>query len=280
MKKILLIIIGTLWMLYSNNVTSQDFGARDSLKVSFATNVNFSKSSDDTRKESSAGTGTLGLKFEQGYVYGAANFTIYSQNNEIATDSTETKIFGTNLLLPDNSSSKISNFSLLLGVKTFYLHEKDIQAETFSLKRFGANIEFKVNNNIWKKDSITSPVTINTFNINLTYLLLNAKVLKTNERIKLILSYGLTTRRLGGDFGLDSNRDLRTKFLGTDKRGFNGSNFGVRLEVSKFYGEMNLTSFNKKFDIAGFSGNQAIISLGLVADLTLAAQEIGIGAKK
>jgi len=276
----LLLIMGMLCMINANNVSCQDFGARDSLKVSFATNVNFAKSSDDTRKESSAGTGTLGLKFEQGYVYGAANFNIYSQNKEIVTDSTETKIFGTNLLLPENSSSKISNFSLLLGVKTFYLNEKDITAETFSFKRFGANIEFKVNNNTWKRDSISSPVTINTFNFNLTYLLLNAKILKTNERIKLILSYGVTTRRLGGDFGLDSNRDLRMKFLGTDKRGFNGSNFGVRLEVSKFYGEMNLTSFNKKFDIAGFSGNQAIISLGLVADLTIAAQEIGIAEKK
>ena len=105
-------------------------------------------------------------------------------------------------------------------------------------------------------------------------------MLKTSERIKLIVSYGLTTRRLGGDFGLDSNRELRKMFLGTDKRGFNGSNFGVRLEVSKFYGEMNLTSFNKKFDIAGFSGNQAIISLGLIADLTIAAEEIGIETKK
>jgi hypothetical protein len=280
MKTLLLTITGFLCMLNSNNMFCQDFGARDSLKVSFETNINFAKSSNDSRKESSAGTGTLGLRFERGYLYGSVNFNIYSQNNEIATDSTETKIFGTNLLLPENSSSKISNFSLLLGVKTFYLNEKDLEADTFSFKRFGANIEFKVNNNIWKKDSISSPVTINTFNFNLTYLLLNAKILNTKERIRLILSYGLTTRRLGGDFGLDSNKDLRKKFLGTDKLGFNGSNLGVRLEVSKFYGEMNLTSFNRKSDIAGFSGNQAIISLGLVADLTIAAQEIGIAAKK
>ncbi len=102
--------------------------------------------------------------------------------------------------------------------------------------------------------------------------------MNTKERIKLILSYGISTRRIGGDLGFESSTDLRRYFLGTEKRGFNGSNLGVRLEVSKFYGEMNLTSFDKG-DIPGFSGNQAIITIGLIADLTLVANDKGVEKK-
>lgn len=279
MKINLLAIICSVFVLKTNLSYCQEFGSKDSLRISFVTDINFSSSADDNRKEATSGIGTIGLKFEKGYVYGNTNFTVYSQNNSISTNSSETKIFGSNLLLPENSSSKISNFSILLGLKTFYLNAENLEAKTFSLKRFGANIEFKVNNNIWKNDSLTSPITINTFNFNLNYLLLNAKILNTNERIKLIISYGLTTRRLGGDFGLDSNKGLRKEFLGTDKRGFNGSNLGVRLEISKFYGEMNLTHFSNTYNISGFSGDQSIITIGLIADLTLIAQDLGIGKR-
>ena len=247
----------------------------DTLKVSLSTDINFSSSANDSRKESSSGIGTLGLKFKRGYIHGDVNFTVFSQNKELTSaDSLETKTFGTNLLLPQNSSSKISNFSISLGVKAFFL--KNGYADdtpTFSFKRFGANVGFRVNNNVWIKDSLSSNVTINTFEANLTYTLINARVFNSKEDIKVILSYGITTRRLGGDFALDSNQEMRTKFINTDKLGFNGTNLACRLEISKFYGQMNLTSFTKKDNIAGFSGNQAIITLGLTADLTLNAKE-------
>lgn len=249
-------------------------GNIDTLKIALTTDINFSSSSNDSRKEASAGIGTLGLKFSRGYVYGDINFTVYSQNKDAVVDSTDTKIFGTNLLLPQNSSAKISNFFMLVGIKTFFLKTGYPNDEpTFSLKRFGANAAFRVNNNVWKKDSLSSSVTINSFDFNITYTLINAKVFSSNEDIKVILSYGVTTRRIGGDMALKSNDGLRRSFLNTDRLGFNGTNLGCRLEISKFYGQMNLTSFTKKDDIAGFSGNQAIITLGLRADLTLNAKE-------
>lgn len=273
-KKTILSII----LFVTSNIYAQS--TENDYKISIVTDVNFSSSADDTRKESQSGVGTLGLRFEKGNVYGGANFTVFSQNKEIQTDSRDTKIFGTNLLIPENNSGNISSFSLLFGVNTFYLKTKNSEdLDTFSFKRFGSNLEFKVNNTTWSKDSISAPVIINTFNLNLTYLLLNAEILDTNQRIKLYVSYGLTTRRIGGDIALKSNSELRRNFLGTERLGFNGSNLGIRLEVSKFYGEMNLSSFNRKHEIAGFSGNQAIVTLGLIADLTLVAKEKGVSKK-
>jgi len=102
--------------LNTNNVSAQEFGSQDSIRVSFVSEVNFTSTSQDKRKEASAGIGTLGVQFERGYVYGSASFVVYSQNSEIETDSNETQLFGTNLLLPENSSSKTSNFRVLLGI--------------------------------------------------------------------------------------------------------------------------------------------------------------------
>jgi hypothetical protein len=245
----------------------------DSVKVSFATNINFSAPSSNTTKEATAGIGTIGLKFERGHMYGDVNFTVYSQNKEIiAIDSSNTTIFGSNLLIPENSSNKISNFYIKLGTKSFYKNFGN-NLPTFSKERIGLNSSFRVNNTTWIKDTLSVPTTINSFELNIDYLLLNTLLSNTNEKIKLIMSFGLATRRLGGDYGLDSNAEIRNEFLGTEKLAFNGTNFGVRLEISKFYGEMNLTSFKKSQNIAGFSGNQSIISLGLRADLTLTDKE-------
>lgn len=267
-------IIKIIALLLLTKMQAQKEKSIDTVKVSIETAIDFSSSSNDTRKEASSGTGTLGLKFERGYLYGDVNFTVYSQNKQITSnDSTETKIFGTNLLLPQNSSSNISNFYILIGAKSFYKKVDDDEA-TFSKKRFGANVSFRVNNTNWIKDSIQVPVTINSFELNLTYLLLNTELFNTKEKIRLILSGGITTRRIGGDLGLDSNKILRREFLNTDNLGFNGTNIGARLEISKFYGQMNLTSFKRSQNINGFSGDQAVISLGLRADLTLTGKEV------
>ncbi|MDR6845666.1 hypothetical protein [Flavobacterium granuli] len=255
--------------------SNQDSSSQiDSVKVSFDTNINFSAPSSNSTKEATAGIGTIGLKFERGLIYGDVNFTVYSQNKEIiAIDSSNTTIFGSNLLIPENSSNKISNFYIRLGTKSFYKNFGD-NLPTFSKKRIGLNSSFRVNNTTWIKDTLSVPTTINSFELNVDYLLLNTVLFNTNEKIKLIMSFGLATRRLGGDYGLDKNTEIRNEFLGTEKLAFNGTNFGVRLEISKFYGEMNLTSFKRSQNIAGFSGNQSIISLGLRADLTLSGKEV------
>lgn len=275
--KIKLVLLLLLALSYTARSQNNEEGIKsiDTLKVVLSTDINFSASSNDNRKEATSGIGTLGLKFNRGYIYGDVNFTVYSQNKDLnAEDSTDTKIFGTNLLVPQNSSSKISNFYMLLGVKTFYLKKGYPNDEpTFSLKRFGANASFRVNNTTWIKDSLSVAVTINSFHATVTYTLINATVLNSKEEIRLMLTGGLATRRIGGDIALRNNNALRTLFLGTEKLAFTGTTLGCRLEVSKFYGQMTLTSFGKKEAIAGFSGNQAIITLGLTADLTLNAKE-------
>jgi hypothetical protein len=248
-------------------------------KISFASDVKFTSSGNDSRKESESGIGTLGLRFERGYIYGGANFTVFSQNDQISTDSLETKIFGTNLLIPENSSNRVSNFYFSLGTRTFFTKTKNMsELPTFSEKRFGANLEFKLNNNIWSNDSVSTPITINTFNFNVTYLLLNIQIAESEERVKLMLSGGMTLRRIGGDMALESYAQIRKSFLGTENLAFNGTNFGARLEVSKFYGEMNLTSFKRSDNILGFSGNQSIITLGLIAELRLIGKDKGVTA--
>lgn len=270
------ILLLNYYLIHSQKVENKT----DSLKVSIDTNINFSTPSSNSTSQATAGIGTLGLKFERGLFYGDVNFTVYSQNKEIiAIDSTDTKVFGSNLLIPENSSNKISNFYIKLGTKSFYKVVGD-NLPSWSIKRFGLNTSLRVNNTTWIKDSISMPTTINSFELNIDYLLLNTLLFNTNEKIKLTVSFGLATRRLGGDYGLDSNTEIRNFFLGTEKLSFNGTNFGVRLDVSKFYGEMNLTSFKKSQNIAGFSGNQSIVSLGLRADLTLTGKEVDPNGKK
>ena len=269
MKKI------TLWIvLFSFIAHSQKEKSIDTVKVFIETDVNFASSSNDTRKEASSGIGTLGLKFERGIFYGDINFTVFSQNKLVKSqDSIETKIFGSNLLLPQNSSSNISNFFILFGVKSFYKILKDDEP-TLSWKRFGANASFRINNSTWVKDSIQSAVTIASNEFNLTYLLLNTQLFNTKEKIKIITSIGYTRRAIGGDLGLDSNKDERIKYVKTENLSFHGLNIGTRLEISKFYGQMNLTSFKRSENIVGFSGDQAIITLGIKADLSLFGKEV------
>jgi hypothetical protein len=247
------------------------------VKVFIDSDINFSSSANDSRNESKAGIGKLGLKFESGFIYGGANFTVFSQNKTIeTTDSNEVKLFGTNLLLPQNSSNNISNFSFVLGSRSFYPFDKvDDETPIFHVKRFGAVLNWNINNTKWIKDTLYSSVTISTFNFFVTYNILNLELLggdSENEQIKLFFMGGYTNRRLGGDYGLD--KEMQMKFLETNKLAFDGTYLGCRLEVGKFYGQMNLTHFSFGDKIKGFSGDQVVISLGLRADLKLAAKQI------
>ena len=277
MRFLFLILLAIPFISFSQNDSIKVDSSRyqhfekDKLKVFLKTDVNYASSTSDPRKNAQSATGTLGIKFENGYLYGSSVFTIHSQNEQISTlDSSETKLFGSSLLLPQNSSSNISNFELQLGAKSFY--ELDSTNKKFLYKwchPIGAQASFRVNNTIWQKSTISLPITIASFSFDINYRVLDVEMVDTEDRIKLIISGGYNTRRLGGDYGLTQNSELRKEFLGTDKLGFDAFKFSTRLEVSKFYGQIDLTSFGKKYNIPGFSGHQAVITLGIRADLQL-----------
>jgi hypothetical protein len=246
----------------------------DDLKIYFDTDFKFGSSANDTRKEAKSGIGTLGIRFEKRHLFGAVNFTVFSKNDNIqTTDTNEVKLFGTNLLLPQNSSNNISNFTMCFGTRSYRFREDLSNVGLWSYKKFGAYVYFSVHNTTWKKDTISMPVSIVSGMLNFTYLILDEKFMGSEEKIRLILSTGFNLRRMGGDYGIESNSNLRKTFLGTERLGFSGFNMiGARLEVSKFYGQMNLTYFNRNQNIVGFSGNQAVISIGVIADLEITSR--------
>lgn len=69
---------GVIFCLFilGTNLHGQEFGSKDTLNISIVTDANFSTSTDESKKEASAGIGTLGLNFERGYVYGGAKFIV------------------------------------------------------------------------------------------------------------------------------------------------------------------------------------------------------------
>lgn len=260
----------------SKTSTRDERAKKVPINVFFVTDIGFASSANDTRKEASAGTGKLGLDFERGFVNGNIQFTVFSQNKNIATsDTTEKKLFGSNLLIPQNSSNNISNFTFYLCTRSFFSYGTvPDDLPLFSLKRFGANLLFQMNNTNWIKDSLSTPVTINTFNLNLVYNLLNLEVLRSKEKIRVYFTFGYTGRRLGGDYGLKANEELRKTYLDRSSLGFDGYAFGARLELGKFYGQMSMSYFDRGQNIKGFSGNQAVITLGIKADIKLAAKNV------
>jgi hypothetical protein len=263
--KLIILMLPTLVLSQKND---------EDLKVFLNTDINYASSTSDNRKEAQSAVGTLGLMFEVSRVYCSSTFTVHSQNEQITTqDLDETKLFGTNLLLPQNSSSNISNFHFVAGIESFY--KKDtiyVQRKVFQklARAVGFQIDYRINNTTWSKSTTVLPITISSFSADVVLRLLDVNMLKgSDEKIKLLISAGLVTRRLGGDYGLNQNTDLRNDFLGTSALGFNGFRLSSRLEVSKFYGQIDLTNFGKKHNISGFSGDQAIITLGIRADLPL-----------
>ena len=275
MKKVLLITA----LLFSFNIFCQteEDEKIDTVYLSIDSDFDFSSSASDSRSQSNATTGTLGLKFEQKVLYGSAHFTVFSKNEQIeSVDTMDQTLFGTNLLLPENNSGNISNFNFSFGTSSFsrlFAYDKS-NIGMISLRNIGANMYYSLNNTKWIKDSISASLFINSFAFNLTYELLNLKLFgENNDRIKLRLHYGFAARRIGGDFGLDKNSDLRMFFLNNNKIAFNGSQYGARLEIGNFFGQANVTCFSRKHGIEGFSGFQAVISLGVSADLDLAAKQ-------
>jgi hypothetical protein len=251
---------------------------KDTINVYIDSKIDFSTSANDNRSESNAGTGNLGIKFKHEFLYGSVHFTVYSQNKSITTtDSSEVKLFGTNLLLPENNSGNISNFRFAIGTRSFSkidTYDPD-DISFFHWKKIGANLFYGLNNTTWSKDSISMPVFINNFSINITYDLLHMRLYgEKKDLISFRLHAGYTSRRIGGDYGLDKNEPFRESMLTTSKLGFNGFQYGARLEVGEFFAQANVTSFPRKYNIDGFSGDQAVISFGIVADINVAARHV------
>ncbi|MBJ6368811.1 hypothetical protein [Snuella sedimenti] len=243
-------------------------------KLYLETNIDFASSTEDSRPDAQAGTGTLGIKFLRKFVYGKIRFTVFSKNDNINSENADdSKIFGSNLLIPSNSSSNISNFNFMLGTKSFAKPDDvEVNEDLLSFKRFGGYINFSVHNTEWKKEDLMTPVTTKSLDLHLTYRLLSLDIEGDNGRADLYLIAGLSSRKLAGDYGLSENEEIRKEFIGTDKLGFTGSNFGARLELNNFFGQINMTNFGKD-NIAGFSGNQTVISVGFNAGLNLSAKE-------
>jgi hypothetical protein len=217
--KILLIIIP--FISFSQESKNNQVFNKENLKVYLKTDINYASSTSDSRKEAQSATGTLGVKFENGFIFGSSVFTIHSQNEEISTtDNTEMKLFGSSLLLPQNSTSNISNFELQLGTKGFFSYDSTMKKCTKIFYPLGCQMTFRVNNTIWEKSNISLPITIASLSLDATYRILDVRMSDTDERIRLILSLGYINRRLGGDYGLDQNSELRKDFLGTNKLGF------------------------------------------------------------
>lgn len=276
-QKIILAFITLSSSYYICSQTSFDSSNhQDTVYIKIDTDFDFSSSANDSRAKSNATTGTIGLKFEQKYIYGGAHFTVFSRNEQIETpDTNEQKLFGTNLLLPQNNSGNISNFSFDFGTSSFsrlFGYDK-AEVGMISWRNIGANLNYSLNNTRWVKDSISMPLFINSFSINLTYDLLNLKLIgEKGDRIKLRLHYGFAARRLGGDLGLGKNSEMREYFINSNRIAFNGTQFGARLEIGNFFGQANVTYFSDKHGIEGFSGYQAVISLGVSADLNIVAK--------
>lgn len=272
-----IIFLAPLLLISFTNFCQTEVDKIDTVYLSIDSDFDFSSSASDSRSQSNATTGTLGLKFEQKFLYGSAHFTVFSKNQEIeAVDSMDEKLFGTNLLLPQNNSGNISNFNFSFGTSSFsrlFVYDKT-NIGMISWRNIGANVFYSLNNTKWIKDSISLPLFINSFALNLTYDLLDLKLFgKGEDRIKLRLHYGFAARRIGGDLGLDKNKSNREFFLNSSITAFNGTQYGARLEIGNFFGQANVTCFPKKHGIEGFSGYQAVISLGVSADLDLAAKQ-------
>ena len=195
------------------------FSQSDSnLRVYLKTDINYASSASDNRKESQSAVGTLGIKFDlYDNIFASSVFTVHSQNQEIVSDDvSEEKLFGTNLLLPQNSSSDISNFELQLGIDSYYNLLTDVFDYKFKEKKsnlfirpIGTSMIFRINNTVWEKPNLEIPITIASLSIDITYRLLDAEMAESNERVKLVVSTGYTNRRLGGDYGLEQNKNLR-----------------------------------------------------------------------
>lgn len=223
----------------------------------------------------STGTGALGISFSTERSYGSVTFNVFNRQGELTSvDSAQSKPFANNLLIPENSGEGISNFNLTLGMRNFVKNDEDRAIlDVVQLNRLGGFCYLQYNNTNWTKDSLSTPLFIQSHGVYLSYRLLDLKILNQDEDDLYLTIYGgYEGRRLGGDYALNKNEELRNRFLGTSRIAFDATAFGVLLEMGQFYGKLQTTKFDLKDDLNGFSGWQALITLGINVQFNLKAE--------
>ena len=268
------VLITSVFTAVSILAFSQSMRSDGQTRVSLLTDVKGIASSNSS-PGGNAGVGKLGASFTSKNLYGSIVFNVISGNDGLESDSNEIRTFTNNLLIPDKSGRGLSNFNISLGLKSF----SNLDMESFESKpllsfaRFGAFGFWQVNNTIWTKESVSTPVYISSLGVYLTYSILNVKLLDDNRgKVHLFWFGGIENRILSGDYSLEKNKSYREHFIEDERLKFwSFPTVGFKLEIGDFYGEVTETNFSGNLD--GFSGWQARIVVGLNVDLTIAAED-------
>lgn len=246
--------------------------------VAIQSDLNFALASESAG-ENKSGSGSVGVFFVGQKWYGDVNFTVVSAQKEVATEDPATVApFVNNLLVPQNSGRNGSSFAASLGVnqplgKWKWLNKKEGSFGGWLGQNTGLYAQFRSNQLIWTKESTSVDVVVNSFAASVVFNVFNFKLQDDDRQfVHFFALAGVVTRRLGGDYGLDANKDLRRHFLGTEALGFNGWEVGAKLELGPFYSKMSLTSFPRKDNLPGFSGDQLLITAGATVELSIKAK--------
>jgi hypothetical protein len=317
MKKIilqLLMVVVSINVSYAQRM-KQLSSENNSPQISLITDVNLESGATSSIENAKAASGKLGFAVVKKSFYGSANIAVVSSKSAgTGVDSNNIKPFASNLLIPSNSSQGLSNFSAEIGFKSLsgynssldnvalitspisfkffkegWCDSTKLQFKEFKDilgKRLGINGYWQLNNTIWKKDSISTPVFISSFGVFLTYNVLSMDLTNNDNADKVNWSFfcGWDARRLGGDYGLDKNESMRKYFLNTNSIAWNSFSYGSKVEIGKFYGKVQISKFVddklRNGSINGFSGFQATISMGIYLDLKLATSNKYANIKK
>jgi len=272
--KIQVILVVSIINAYGNYAIAQSMKSVSDTPMVYIVNDLKISDSPSNSEFKTTGTGTLGISFKHNYFYGSVGFSVFSNSSDVKSqNSTSVKPFTNNLLLPDNSGTGISSFYGSIGWKSFGDKDIDWGAENiFSLKRIGIFLNWQTNNSTWIKDSLSVPISIMSPGAFATYNLINLK-LENEAEDKVFISgfLGLTSRWLGGDFGLQGNSEIRKYFLNLDedKTLFISTTGGILLELGSFYGKFQGFYTWGKNNLPGFSGYQTIVTIGTNINLNI-----------
>jgi hypothetical protein len=226
------------------------------------------------------GNGRLGVAFVTERFYGDLSFAVFTSDRSQATNRlTDTAFFYNTLLLAQHQTGGLNEFSgsigmngLLRGLLPAREGENPYGLRASLRENFGLHCNFRSSNQYWEKDSVYADVLLNAFSLLLSYRAFDFQLEEESwGHLQLFLFGGFTTRRLGGNYALDRNYELRQDFLGIDKYVFDGWEYGARIELGPFYGKASFTEFDIADNIPGFSGPQLAVRIGATIKLDLLA---------
>ncbi|MBX2893444.1 MAG: hypothetical protein KF734_21200 [Saprospiraceae bacterium] len=217
--------------------------------------------------------GKLGIAFVSDRFYGDISIAAFANNRElVAQNVADTAFFYNNLLLAQNRNSGLSELSLSFGTNGFlqFLPSPKWKPAKWFYRNFGLYMELRSSNQVWVKENQSTDVLLNAFSAVGTLQVFDYIIESPSwSSFQLLAFTGFTTRRLGGNYALNSAKEIRQFFLGTEEYVFNGWEYGVKMELGPFYGKATFTEFKLDDDIPGFSGPQLAITLGAVINLDL-----------